>query len=44
MGIALFPEHGMDVEALQHNADAALYAVKESSRNAYRICMNGGAG
>ena len=44
MGIALFPEHGMDVEVLQRNADTALYEVKESSRNAYRICMNGGTG
>lgn len=37
IGIALFPEHGTDAEALQHNADVALYGVKESSRNAYRI-------
>lgn len=44
IGIALFPEHGTDVEALQHIADAALYAVKESTRNAYRIGANGGAG
>ncbi len=44
IGIAMFPEHGMDVEALQHNADAALYGVKETTRNAYRICGNGGAG
>lgn len=44
IGIALFPEHGMDVEALQHNADAALYEVKDSSRNAYRIGAKGGAG
>ena len=40
IGIALFPEHGMDVEALQRNADAALYEVKDSTRNAYRICAN----
>jgi len=44
MGIALFPEHGMEVEALQRNADAALYEVKESSRNAYRIGVTGGTG
>ena len=44
IGIAIFPEHGMDVEALQHNADAALYGVKETTRNAYRICGNGDAG
>ena len=41
IGIALFPEHGSDIEALQHNADAALYEVKGASRNAYRIAGNG---
>jgi len=41
IGIALFPEHGSDVEALQHYADAALYEVKAASRNAYRIAGNG---
>jgi diguanylate cyclase (GGDEF)-like protein/PAS domain S-box-containing protein len=44
IGIAIFPEHGADLESLQHNADAALYEVKESTRNAYRICTNGDAG
>ncbi len=43
MGIALFPEHGADAEALQHSADAELYAVKESTRNAFRICAESGA-
>lgn len=37
IGVALFPEHGADAEALQRNADIALYGVKESSRNAWRI-------
>ncbi|MDK9705094.1 MAG: diguanylate cyclase [Sulfuritalea sp.] len=41
IGIALFPEHGRDVEALQHVADATLYAVKASGRNAFRIAANG---
>lgn len=44
IGIALFPQHGTDVEALQRNADAALYEVKGSSRNAYRIAAMGAAG
>ncbi len=43
IGIALFPDHGADVETLQRNADAALYAVKASSRNAYRICADAAA-
>jgi diguanylate cyclase (GGDEF)-like protein/PAS domain S-box-containing protein len=38
IGIALFPDHGTEIETLQRNADAALYGVKASSRNAYRIC------
>lgn len=37
MGIALFPEHGRDSDSLQRSADAALYAVKESTRNGFRI-------
>jgi diguanylate cyclase (GGDEF)-like protein/PAS domain S-box-containing protein len=41
IGIALFPDHGGDAEALQRNADTALYAVKTSTRNAYRICGDG---
>lgn len=44
IGIALFPAHGTDVEALQRNADAALYEVKGSSRNAYRIAATAAAG
>ncbi len=40
MGIALFPEHGKDAETLQRNADAALYVVKDSSRNAFRFCAS----
>lgn len=43
IGIALFPEHGVDIETLQHNADAALYAVKGAGRNAYRIFVNSSA-
>ena len=44
IGIALFPEHGMDVEELQRSADIALYAVKNSTRNAYRIGVKDAAG
>jgi diguanylate cyclase (GGDEF)-like protein/PAS domain S-box-containing protein len=41
IGVSLFPEHGTDAEALQHSADVALYGVKESSRNAWRIFADG---
>ena len=41
IGIALFPEHGTDAESLQRNADAALYGVKDSTRNAFCIYPDG---
>jgi diguanylate cyclase (GGDEF)-like protein/PAS domain S-box-containing protein len=37
VGIAVFPAHGNDAEALQKHADVALYAVKEGGRNGYRV-------
>lgn len=37
IGIALYPEHGEDSDGLQQTADKALYAVKDSTRNGYRI-------
>jgi diguanylate cyclase (GGDEF)-like protein/PAS domain S-box-containing protein len=43
IGIALFPDHGTEIEALQRNADVALYGVKASSRNAWRICPDAAA-
>jgi predicted signal transduction protein with EAL and GGDEF domain len=37
IGISIFPEHGLDIEALVKNADAAMYASKESGRSTYRF-------
>ena len=37
IGIALCPQHGLDSEHLQRNADSALYKAKEGGRNGYRI-------
>ncbi len=33
IGIACFPDHGSEVEALLHAADAALYSAKRAGRN-----------
>lgn len=37
VGIALFPEHGSDVQTLLKNADGAMYEAKASGRNQYRV-------
>lgn len=37
IGIAVFPKDGEDAVTLLKNADIALYAAKESGRNAYRF-------
>jgi diguanylate cyclase (GGDEF)-like protein len=37
IGIALAPEHGIDVDQLIKSADLALYKAKSEGRNAYRL-------
>jgi diguanylate cyclase (GGDEF)-like protein/PAS domain S-box-containing protein len=37
VGIAIYPRHAQDAEQMLRNADVALYAAKESGRNAYRV-------
>ena len=36
-GIALFPQHGMDVQSLLANADLAMYQAKETGRNRWYL-------
>ncbi|SFM74890.1 diguanylate cyclase (GGDEF) domain-containing protein [Pleomorphomonas diazotrophica] len=37
IGVALAPEHGLDVAALLHKADAALYAAKQGGKGLVRF-------
>ncbi|MEI6154567.1 MAG: diguanylate cyclase, partial [Deltaproteobacteria bacterium] len=36
IGIAVYPEHGRDIDTLVKNADIAMYSVKQAGRNGYR--------
>ena len=42
-GIALFPQHGKDFEALSCHADAAMYAAKRGGRGHFRLYAIDGA-
>ena len=37
IGIALYPEHGRDIDTLLNLADRAMYASKEAGRNRYTV-------
>jgi diguanylate cyclase (GGDEF)-like protein len=37
IGIALFPEDGMDMETLIESADKAMYSVKSKNKNGYQF-------
>lgn len=41
IGIALYPEHGRNLEELLHKADAAMYAVKTAGRDGSRLAESG---
>jgi len=37
LGVALYPEHGKDMELIMKRADAAMYQAKQAGNNTYRI-------
>lgn len=37
LGIALYPQHAVEVEELASHADAAMYQAKETGKNAWRL-------
>jgi diguanylate cyclase (GGDEF)-like protein len=37
IGVAVYPEHGEDIENLLKNADTAMYCAKEQGRNIYKL-------
>lgn len=39
VGIAMYPEHGSDVDTLLELADAALYMAKHAGRNVYKMYL-----
>lgn len=41
IGIAIYPDHGLNSEDLIKHADAAMYEVKESDRNGFKIYNQG---
>lgn len=38
IGVATYPQDGTNANALIHNADSAMYEIKRSGKNGYRIC------
>lgn len=41
MGVAVYPQSGLDADILLRNADIALYRAKESGRNTYQFYTEG---
>ncbi|MFZ3206530.1 MAG: diguanylate cyclase, partial [Pseudomonas sp.] len=39
LGIALYPEHGPNIDSLIHIADQAMYAAKRNGNNQYCLGM-----
>jgi|KBSMisStandDraft_5_1062788.scaffolds.fasta_scaffold00793_4 diguanylate cyclase (GGDEF)-like protein len=38
-GVALYPEHGLDTDALMKSADMSLYEAKNGGKNAFRVAI-----
>jgi diguanylate cyclase (GGDEF)-like protein len=40
IGVALYPDHGLNDSDLMNNADVAMYEAKSSGRNAIKVYGN----
>lgn len=41
IGVAIFPDHGRDVDTLMRHADMAMYSAKDGGRNTVRMFQSG---
>ncbi len=41
LGIALYPDHGADMETIMHNADVAMYQAKQGGNNTFVVATSG---
>ena len=37
IGVAFFPDHGTCINTVMHNADAAMYEIKRSGKNGFKV-------
>ena len=43
IGVAIVPDHGLDVQTLMHHADIAMYRAKQKGKNQYQFYYHSGS-